>query len=58
MDVGPAIGIIYGIILLIIGALGVYDTDTYLNNINMGYLLLKLGIIALIVGGYFSIKKK
>lgn len=56
MEIGPAIGIIYGIILLIIGALGVYDTETYLNEYT-AYLLIILGIISLICGGYFCKKK-
>ena len=48
-------GIIYGIILLIIGALGVYSLD-YLNNIYTAYFILILGICGIIGGSYFHWK--
>ena len=57
MEGGPAIGIIYGFILLIIGGLGIYSLD-YLNNEYTAYLLVILGIISIIFGIYFSIKLK
>lgn len=57
MEVGPFLGIIYGIILLIIGGLGIYCLD-YLNNVYTAYLLVILGIISLIAGLYFSMKIK
>ena len=56
MEIGPLLGVIYGIILLIIGGLGVYSLD-YLNNIYTAYLLVIPGIISLIAGAYFSTKK-
>ena len=56
METGPIVGIIYGIILLIIGGLGIYSLD-YLNNIYTAYLLVVLGIISLIIGAYFCKKK-
>ena len=57
MEAGPAIGIIYGLILLIIGGLGIYSLD-YLDNTYTAYLLVILGIIGIICGAYFSMKTK
>jgi hypothetical protein len=57
MDTGGTIGIIYGIILIIIGGLGIYSLD-WLNNIYVAYLLLIGGILALIGGAYLNINKK
>ena len=57
MEAGPAIGIIYGFILLIIGGLGIYSLD-YMNNTYTAYLLILLGIIGIICGAYFSMKPK
>ena len=48
-------GIIYGIILLIIGGLGIYSLD-YLNNITTAYFLVILGIFGIIGGSYFHMK--
>ena len=56
METGPLLGIIYGIILLIIGGLGVYSLD-YLNSTYTAYLIVILGILSLIAGAYFSKKK-
>jgi formate hydrogenlyase subunit 3/multisubunit Na+/H+ antiporter MnhD subunit len=56
MEGGPLVGIIYGIILLIMGGLGIYDSK-YLNNYT-AYLLVVLGILSLIIGAYFASKKK
>ena len=61
MEAGPAIGIIYGIILIILGGLGIYALD-YLHDIQTytqvtAYLLIILGIISLIAGTYFAKKK-
>jgi hypothetical protein len=55
MEKGPIVGFIYGIILLIIGGLGIYDLN-YLNNINSAYLLVILGIISILTGVYFCRK--
>jgi len=56
MVVGGIVGIIYGIILLIIGGLGVYSLD-YLNNTYTAYLLVILGIISIIAGVYLGREK-
>ena len=55
MEIGPSLGIIYGIILLIIGGLGIYSLE-YLNKYT-AYLLVILGILSLIAGAYFNKKK-
>lgn len=57
METGGIVGIIYGIILLIIGGLGIYSLD-YLNNVYTAYLLVILGIVSLIAGAYLGTKKK
>ena len=57
MDIGGVSGIIYGIILTIIGGLGIYSLD-YLSNIYIAYLLLIGGILAIIGGVYFNMKPK
>jgi hypothetical protein len=57
MNIGPLLGIIYGIILLIIGGLGIYSLE-YLNNTYTAYLLVILGIISIIAGVYFNSKEK
>ena len=56
MQTGAIIGIIYGIILLILGGLGIYSLD-YLNNQYTAYFLVILGILSLIAGAYFGSKK-
>jgi membrane-bound ClpP family serine protease len=56
METGGVIGIIYGIILLILGGLGLYSLD-YLNNIYTAYFLIILGILAIIAGACFGRKK-
>ena len=57
MEAGPLVGVIYGIILLIIGGLGIYSLE-YLNNTYTAYLIFILGILSIIIGLYFSTKKK
>ena len=47
MEKKPIVGIIFGLIILIIGGLGVYSLD-YLNNIYAAYLLIILGLLCLI----------
>jgi len=53
MEAGGVVGIIYGIILLILGGLGIYSLD-YLNNSYIAYLLFLLGILAIIAGMYLG----
>jgi amino acid transporter len=57
MDKGGVSGIGYGIILVILGALGIYSLD-YLNNIYTAYFLVIIGILAVVGGAYFNYKSK
>ena len=53
MEAGGVVGIIYGIILLILGGLGIYSLD-YLNTVYIAYFLFLLGILAIIAGVYLG----
>jgi hypothetical protein len=57
MESGGIVGIIYGIILLIIGMLGFIDIS-YLGNIYMAGLLFILGLISFVCAWYFGKSKK
>ena len=47
MDKKHIIGFVFGLIILIIGGLGVYSLD-YLNNIYVAYILIIMGLLAII----------
>jgi hypothetical protein len=55
MEKGGYVGIVFGIILLIIGILGFVDID-YLANTYMAGFFILLGIISFICAGYFGKK--
>ena len=57
MEKGGMVGIIYGIILLIIGGAGLYNKQ-YLCSAYMAVFLFILGILALLFGVYFGKEKK
>ena len=57
MEKGGVIGIIYGIILLIIGGAGLYNKQ-YLYSFYVAAFLFIFGILALIFGSYFGKEKK
>jgi len=57
MEKGGMIGIIYGIILLIIGGAGLYNKQ-YLCSFYVAAFLFIFGILALIFGSYFGKEKK
>jgi hypothetical protein len=56
MEHGGIVGIIYGIILLIIGILGLINLD-YLANIYTAGLILLLGILSFVCAGIFGREK-
>ena len=56
MEKGGIVGLIYGIILLIIGILGFVDID-YLGNSYMAGLLILLGLISFICAWVFGKSK-
>jgi hypothetical protein len=55
MEKGGYVGIVYGIILLIIGILGFVNLD-YLGNTYMAGLFLILGLLSFICAAYFGKK--
>jgi hypothetical protein len=55
MEKGGYVGIVYGIILLIIGILGFVNLD-YLGNTYMAGLLLILGLLSFVCAAYFGKK--
>jgi hypothetical protein len=55
MEKGGYVGIVYGIILLIIGILGFVNID-YLGNTYMAGLLLVLGLLSFVCALYFGKK--
>jgi len=57
METGGIVGIIYGIILLIIGILGFINVD-YLGNMYMAGLLFILGLLSFVCAWYFGKSKK
>ena len=57
MEKGGYVGIVYGIILLIIGILGFVDVE-YLGNTYMAGLLFILGLISFVCAWYFGKIKK
>ena len=56
MEKGGYVGIVYGIILLIIGILGFINID-YLGNVYMAGLLFILGLLSFACAWYFGKKK-
>ena len=56
MEKGGYVGIVYGIILLIIGILGFVNLD-YLCNTYMAGLLLILGLLSFVFAAYFGKNK-
>ena len=57
MKKGGIIGLIYGIILLVLGGFGLYN-KSYLCSYYVAGFLFVLGILALIFGLYFGRTKK
>ena len=57
MERGGLVGIIYGIILLIIGILGFVNVD-YIGNVYMASLLFILGLLSFVCAWYFGKSKK
>lgn len=57
MEKGGYVGIIFGIILLIIGILGFVNVD-YLGNIYMASLLFILGLLSFVPVWFFGRSKK
>jgi hypothetical protein len=46
MEKKHIVGLIFGLILLIIGTVGAYSLD-YLNNVYVAYILILMGILAI-----------
>jgi hypothetical protein len=57
MEKGGMVGIVYGIILLIIGIAGLINID-YLANIYMAGLIFILGLLSFVCAGIFGKEKK
>jgi len=57
MEKGGIVGIIYGIILLVLGIAGLFNKANLCSYYVAGFLLI-LGILALIFGLYFGRDKK
>ena len=57
MEKGGIVGLIYGIILLVLGIAGLYNKANLCSYYVAAFLLI-LGILALIFGVYFSREKK
>jgi hypothetical protein len=57
MEQGGMVGIIYGIILLIIGIVGLINID-YFANVYVAGLILILGLLSFVCAGIFGKKKK
>jgi len=57
MEKGGYVGIIYGIILILIGIVGFINPE-YLSNYYTAGLILILGLLSFICAGYFGKNKK
>ena len=57
MEKGGIVGLIYGIILLILGGAGLYNKANLCSYYVAGFIF-ALGILALIFGFYFRREKK